>query len=122
MYDDYAIVEPRDGVLVHANHYETEKYKKTDGAYTYIQDSFHRADRLRALIDGAHGSITPEVMMESLSDHAGHPKSICTHVDPAKPAMFASMSLCSLIMIPGEGRMLISFGPPCENEYVEYLL
>ena len=72
--------------------------------------------------DDAHGSITPEVMMEFLSDHAGHPKSICTHVDAAKPAVFASMSLCSFIMIPGEGRMLISSGPPCENEYVEYRL
>lgn len=119
VYDNYALIEPLDGVLVHANHYETEKYKKTDGAYTYIQDSFSRAGRLRALIAGSYGAITPEVMMGFLADHEGLPKSICTHVDGAKEAIFAIKSLCSFIMIPAEERLFISFGSPCENKYVE---
>jgi isopenicillin-N N-acyltransferase-like protein len=120
VYDDHTVIEPKAGMLVHGNHYETDKYKKTDGAYVYIQDSFHRANRLRALIAKSYGSITPETMMEFLEDHEGRPQSICRHVDLEKPDVFATMSLCSFIMIPGEGRMLISNGPPCENEYVEY--
>jgi isopenicillin-N N-acyltransferase like protein len=59
VYDDYTVLEPKDGVLVHANHYETEKYKKVDAAYTYIPHSFTRAERLRQLIAGSHGSLTP---------------------------------------------------------------
>lgn len=108
--------------LVHANHYETEQYKKTDGAAVYIQDSFGRAARLRELIAGGHGSITPEIMMEFLADHAGHPKSVCTHVDTSKPSVMPALSRVSFIMAPGEGRIFISPGPPCEHEYVEYRL
>lgn len=120
IYDDYTIIEPTNGVLVHANHYETEKYKKTDGAAVFIKDSFGRADRLRERIAAFHGSLTPELMMELLQDHSCHPDSICRHVDPAKQPVFASLSLASLIMVPKEGKIFISCGPPCENEYVEY--
>ena len=88
----------------------------------YIQDSFSRARRLRALIAGAYGSLTPDIMMEFLADHEGLPKSICTHVDDTKHGVFAIKSLSSFIMIPEEKRMFISSGPPCENEFVEYRL
>lgn len=119
-YDDHAIIDPAAGVLVHANHYESERFKKTDGAYTYIPDSFHRANRLRQLISEAHGTITPESMMRFLGDHDGHPKSVCTHVDPSVPPVFAALSVASWIMVPEQQRMLVAAGPPCEHEYVEY--
>ncbi len=122
VYDDFAMIEPKGGVLVHANHYETEKYKKGDGAYTYIPDSFSRAGRLRALISGSHGSLTPEKIMAFLADHEGRPKSVCSHVDPAAPAVFASLSRASWVAVPAEGRIFVSAGPPCEYEYVEYAL
>jgi isopenicillin-N N-acyltransferase-like protein len=120
VYDHYAMIEPKEGVLVHANHYETERYKKVDGAYTYIRDSFNRAERLRALISGSYGEITPESMISFLADHEGRPKSVCTHIDPATPPVFAAESVSSFVMIPAEGRMLIAAGQPCETEYVEY--
>jgi isopenicillin-N N-acyltransferase-like protein len=31
------VLEPKAGVLVHGNHCETERFKKTDRAYTYIR-------------------------------------------------------------------------------------
>ncbi|MFZ5451423.1 MAG: C45 family autoproteolytic acyltransferase/hydrolase [Thermodesulfobacteriota bacterium] len=122
VYDDYAVLEPRGGVLVHANHYETEAYTKEDGAHTYIVDSFQRAPRLRQLIEQHYGSLTPELMMTLLADHDGHPNSICRHVDPAKPPELASKSTSSLIMVPAEGKLYLSFGPPCENAYETYTL
>jgi len=122
VYDDYALIEPKDGVLVHANHYETDKFKKTDGAAVYIQDSFGRAGRLRELIAKAYGSITPESMMEFLADHKGYPKSVCTHVDTSMSSAMPALSRASFIMVPGEGRMFISTGPPCEHDYIEYIL
>jgi isopenicillin-N N-acyltransferase-like protein len=121
VYDDYHIMEPVEGILVHGNHYETEKYRKTDGALVYIQDSFGRTGQLRKRMTEMHGSITPEIMTELLTDHAGLPNSVCRHIDATKPG-FESISKASFIMIPAEGRMLISYGPPCENEYVEYSL
>ena len=122
IYDEYTIVDPEDNTLIHANHYETEKYKKDDLAHTYIQDSFGRADRLRELISGSFGSITPKKMMGFLSDHKNHPDSICSHVDKTKPMELASMSKGSFIMIPEELKMYVAFGPPCENQYWEYSL
>ncbi|MDA8098214.1 MAG: C45 family autoproteolytic acyltransferase/hydrolase [Nitrospiraceae bacterium] len=119
-YHECQLMEPVKGVLVHGNHYETDRFKKHDLAYTYIQDSFHRSGRMRELIASAHGTLTPEKMMVILTDHRGHPKSVCTHVDPKVPAVFASLSVASFVMLPAEGKMYIAAGPPCENEFVEY--
>ena len=77
---------------------------------------------MRERIENAYGSITPETMMEILSDHEGHPNSICRHVDPGKPPELASASRASFVMVPAEGLLYIAAGPPCENEYVEYNL
>jgi len=122
VYDGCTVLEPRRGVLVHANHYETGDYAGADGARTYIVDSFQRAPRLRQLIDQHYGSLTPEIMMTLLADHEGHPTSICRHIDPALPPELASRSTASLIMVPAERKMYLSSGPPCKSEYQEYNL
>ena len=122
VYDDYTVLPPENHLLVHANHYETEKYKKDDLAYAYIQDSFQRADRLRELISGSFGAITIKQMMAFLSDHQNYPNSVCRHVDRTKPPEMASMSKGSFIMAPEELKIYIAFGPPCENPFWEYSL
>lgn len=122
VYDGCTVLEPRRGVLVHANHYETDDYTEKDGARTYITDSFQRAPRLRRLIDQHYGDLTPEIMMTLMADHEGHPTSICRHIDPAQPPEFASRSTASLIMVPAEGKIFLSSGPPCKNEYQAYTL
>lgn len=122
IYDGYSVLEPNQGVLVHANHYETPEYAENDGAHTYIPDSFQRAPRLHCLMEQYYGSLTPEIMMMLLADHEGHPNSICRHVDDSKPKEFASMSKASFIMIPAEQKIYICTGPPCENKYEEYVL
>lgn len=119
-YDDYRIINPEDNVLVHANHYETAEYKKNDLAYTYIKDSFGRSKRLRELVSEYFGCITPEHAMDFLRDHAGHPDSICRHVNGRNPGDMASESRASIVMVPEERKVYIAFGPPCENPYYEY--
>lgn len=122
IYDDYTVLQPVNSTLVHANHYETEKYKKKDLAYTYIQDSFGRADRLRELISSSFGKITLKQMMEFLSDHQNYPNSVCTHVDNTKPPEMAAMSKASFVMVPEDLKIYIALGPPCENQYWQYSL
>lgn len=122
IYDDYRILNPQNDTLIHANHYETDDYKKSDGAYVYLPDSFGRAQRMRELITNNTGNITPELMMKIMSDHEHHPKSICTHVDHSQPPELASISRASFIMIPEQLKMYVAFGPPCENQYHEYSL
>jgi len=122
VYDDYRILNPQNDTLVHANHYETDDYKKADGACMYLPDSFGRAQRMRELISKNTGNITPELMMNIMADHEHYPKSICTHVDRSQPPELASISRASFIMIPAQLKMYVAFGPPCENLYHEYSL
>jgi isopenicillin-N N-acyltransferase-like protein len=66
-----------------------------------------------------YGDITPEVMMEILSDHNNYPNSICRHPDDASPTALVSETLSSVIMVPEDRKMFIAYGNPCQNEYVE---
>ncbi len=100
VYDDYTLFHPENHSLVHANHYETEKFKKNDLAYTYIQDSFGRADRFKELVEDSYGRITVEQIMKFLKDHRNYPDSICNHVDKIKPSEMATESRASIIMVP----------------------
>ena len=120
--DDIELVLPEGDVLVHANHYETERFKAGDWTPQLIPDTYARAGRMRERIERDYGSITPETMMGILSDHEGHPNSICRHVDPSKPPELASASRASFVMVPAEGLMYIAAGPPCEYEFMEYRL
>lgn len=122
VYNEYTLLEPEGSVLVHANHYETGAYAQVDAARMYITDSFDRAPRLRSLIREHYGRLTPEMMMELLADHQGHPNSICRHVDPHIPPALASMSAASLVMVPAEGTMYVAAGPPCKNGFSKYTL
>lgn len=120
VYDGYAVLQPEEGVLVHANHYETEAYAVDDVARKYMPDSFERSARMRALIMEHYGSLTPELMMELLADHQGYPYSICRHVDSNVPPALSAMSAASVVMLPAERKMFFASGPPCENGFAEY--
>jgi len=120
--DDINLILPANDVLVHANHYETERFRAVDWTPQLLPDTFARAGRMREQIGRARGKITTGVMMGILADHEGHPNSICRHVDPAKPPELASSSKASFVMVPAEGLMYIAAGPPCEYEFLEYRL
>jgi isopenicillin-N N-acyltransferase like protein len=120
--DDVNLILPEKDVLVHANHYETERFKAADGTPRLIPDTRARSGRMRGLIESAYGRITPEIMMGILADHEGHPNSICRHVDPAMLPELASTSRASFVMVPAEGLMYIAAGPPCEFQFMEYRL
>lgn len=120
--DDIELILPERDVLVHANHYETERFKAGDWTPQLIPDTGARAVRMREKIESAYGEITPETMMGILSDHEGHPNSICRHADPGKPPELASASRASFVMVPAEGLLYIAAGAPCDYEFMEYRL
>ncbi|MCM0755031.1 C45 family peptidase [Desulfovibrio aminophilus] len=115
-------LRPRNGVLVHANHYESEQFRPLDQGLAYMPDSPLRSQRMTRLIADHHGRLGIEEVMEMLRDHDGLPYSICRHPDPNVPPVLATESRASIIMLPGKGVLWISFGPPCENAYQEHLL
>lgn len=126
-YNDYEIILPEDDLMLHSNHYLTERFKDDDmmsllaetGYLSPIMatESFQRYDRIRSLMYQDYGRITLPTAMQVLADHEHHPFSICRHDETGS---YPSTTLASFIMVPTEGTIYIASGHPCEHEYVRY--
>lgn len=118
---DIEVLHPELNNLVHANHYLTERFKPYEFFSAYVPDSYLRYARLKQLVHANYGQITPRMMMTFLSNHKGFPKSICTHADPDSN-LPPSVTLASIVMVPGEKKMYVACGNPCETDYLEYTI
>lgn len=126
-HDDYEIIEPKDDLLLHSNHYLTERFKDDDlmslmAEMGYIApimatESFPRYDRMRSLMYQDYGRITLQTAMQALADHENYPFSICRHDESGS---YPSTTLTSFIMVPEERAIYIASGHPCEHEYIRY--
>jgi len=121
---DLEIQYPERGILTHANHFKTERFKNDDLAWLVIPDAYIRSHRLYQLMDGHHGELTVELMQQLLQDHNNYPSAVCRHGNPKAPLEIARLmkTLISIISCPAERKAYISVGNPCENEYFEYSL
>jgi isopenicillin-N N-acyltransferase-like protein len=117
--DDYSVLAPEKDVLVHANHYHTDRFKKGELVYQGSPGSYIREPRLKRLIETHHGDITVEMMMQFMSDHNNYPRSICNH--PSGNSQYQG-TLASVIMVPEDKCIYVSGGPPCQYDYLEYRL
>lgn len=118
IHNDFEILYPERDMLLHSNHYITERFKAVDTAPQLQPDSYYRLDRIRSLMNQHYGQLNVEIIMEILADHDHQPNSICRHVDQRDP--ISSMTLASFIMLPSEGVIYIAAGNPCGYEYVKY--
>ncbi|MEJ2639326.1 MAG: C45 family autoproteolytic acyltransferase/hydrolase [Desulfosarcinaceae bacterium] len=121
----HQVIEPQNGVVAHANHYETAAFQSGDLYPHVVPCSPARSRRMRSLIEGElteteDEALTAETMMAILRDHQGYPHSICRHVDPHQTAGMPSLTNASIVMLPREGRMFVAAGPPCENDYQRF--
>jgi isopenicillin-N N-acyltransferase-like protein len=118
VHDDFEILNPERGLLLHSNHYVTERFEAVDTAPELQPDSYQRLDRIQSFMNQHYGNINVDIAMEILADHDHHPNSICRHVDTTVPV--SSETLASFIMVPEEQSIYIAAGHPCECEYVRY--
>lgn len=118
IHNDFELLYPERDMMLHSNHYITERFKKEDTAQQLQPDSYHRLDRIHSLMDQHYGHINTEIVKKILADHDENPYSICRHIDSKVP--ISSKTLASFIMVPGEGTIYIAAGNPCEYEYVRY--
>lgn len=118
VHNDFEMIYPGKDLLLHSNHYITERFKNSDIAPVYIPDSYHRLDRITTLMNQHYGRINPEIAMDIMADHDNHPHSICSHIDIN--SQFPSSTLASFVMVPEEGAIYIAAGNPCEYEYIRY--
>lgn len=113
---------PTDGVLVHANHFRYFVPKQIEGTYRYVSpDSLYRTGRIEQVLARAGGATTAEGMRllirEALSDHFGHPDSVCNHPNENDPWWDRNETVASSIVDLTTGEYWIAHGNPCENEY-----
>ena len=112
---DYEPLYAEDGYHVHTNHYTSLPMRHFEADRQWIASSIVRYNRGRRLLKGNLGKITVQTMMEALSDHVGHPRSICRHGTGVKTTFSVVIDLSSL-------TMYLAWGNPCEEEYAEYTL
>ena len=116
-------LHPRAGILVHGNHYlGPVPPQLADHHRPRPVDSLYRVPRLeQALGDVRFADGTAETRRRigaAVSDHFGHPHSVCTHADPATPAIMQWSTLLSSCVDLTTGEYLIAAGQPCSAPYL----
>ena len=119
---DVDIQYPFDGILTHANHFKTERFKSNDLAPILVPDSYIRSPRMFRLMEEHRGNISVDLMKQFFQDHSNYPNAICRHQNPKGllPISRIMKTLISIISCPGDQKVYIAAGNPCETEYVEY--
>ena len=114
------IIPGRDGLYAHANHTVAARFKPwvtaANDATQRKGASEHRDRRLYELMEQDRGRLTPQLMMQKLSDHANYPASICSHRDRDYHTTSA------VVVEPTRGRLHVTRGAPCQNWPVTYQL
>lgn len=118
--DDYDFIAPQDGVLIHTNHFTSQRLPVRDLGKDEFPDSLIRIQRAEKVVRPRIGEITVETFKEAFCDHFNYPDSICRHADARDDEPLHVESVASVIMDLTDRRMLVSYGPPCANPYKEY--
>lgn len=113
------------GFLAHSNHYLCGPHACQENFDQSLPDSFPRLERMQTMIREKYGSIIVDDVKGFLSDHSGHPVSICRHPhdgygDSILPPDGKTVS--AIIAEPASGRLHVALGNPCEKPFVEYTL
>ncbi len=113
---------PRDGVLVHGNHYRygvppaiVDTYQPSSVDSLWRVPAVERGlARVRQAVDSA---AVHRVVHETMSDHFGHPLGVCAHAAPADAATVRYKTIMSSLVDLTTGEYRVVRGNPCENDY-----
>ena len=90
---------------------EDRAFDREDSATWYAWDR-HR--RVNEILEERRGSLSVDACFDMLSDHEGTPRSICRHEENLTPYK-NNLSNAGIVAEPLEGRLHISYGPPCRS-------
>lgn len=113
-----ARIAPRDGLLVHANHFLDQALAggEAEQPEAWLPGSRGRLDHAtraapRELADG----------LSLLGDHTPDPRAICRHDEPpGEPGRPLVDTVVSVAMRPGVPELRVAAGQPCEFAFVGY--
>jgi isopenicillin-N N-acyltransferase-like protein len=113
---------PTDGVLVHANHFQSFIPPQIENDYKpFAIDSLYRVPRidkgLRAAGTANGVAAFREEVRSTMADHFGAPNSVCNHPDPTRHSADRYSTVISSLVDLTTGEYAYTPGLPCENEY-----
>jgi isopenicillin-N N-acyltransferase-like protein len=113
---------PKDGVLVHTNHFRYFVPKQIEESYRYFSpDSLYRAERIEQVLaragEARDGAAMRALIREAMSDHFGRPDSVCNHPNPDDPWWDQNETVASSVVDLTSGEYWIAHGNPCEHDY-----
>jgi isopenicillin-N N-acyltransferase-like protein len=114
---EWDFIYPEKGVIVHTNHFHSERLRPIDTNVSLFPDSLVRFGRARQKMMDRAGKIIVEDFKEVFRDHVNYPCSICRHPDARDPEVEHFQTVASIIMNLTTKEVHIAAGPPCQNEY-----
>ena len=116
-------VHPRDGLLVHANHWlsPVALSKLTDTGIASTPDSLYRDLRVRGLLEPHIGRIDRETVQTALFDNFASPWSVCR---PPRQSLASNLTatVAMVVMEPALGVMEVAMLPSLNREFTRYHL
>ena len=107
---------PTDGVLLHTNHFRSERFTGSDVGQWLMPDSPFRLDRLAARIADAP-TLSLDTFREALADHADYPSGVCCHPDARSARLDQGATVASILMDLDTKTMWVADGHPCVTPY-----
>lgn len=121
--DESFLVQPQDGILVHANHWQSPiaLSKLKDMGPEATPDSLYRDLRVRQILESQRGALGLEAMREAFFDDWQSPWSVCR---PPRMNLGGNLSatVAMILMKPGDGIMEICPLPALNRSFTRYTL
>lgn len=116
----HGVLEPTDGVLVHANAFLAHIPEQIEDSYRPSSpDSLIRAPRLESHLRRVRETTSTEgtraAIAAGLADHFNHPNSVCAHPDPNDGGKWETVA--SAVVDLTTGDYLVAPGNPCEHAF-----
>ena len=120
--DSLRLIDPVDGVLVHANHLvDPKETRVSEPANPRRHLSEFRHSRMEKLLN-EQKPLNVDIVQEILKDHDHQPQSLCRHRDDSLPESQHTITKTAMIMDLEERKMWVTNGQPCKTEFEEFAL
>lgn len=119
--DIHILRDPGTGIVTHTNHCLHPDLVPINEDFPELIESHPRKRRIDRLLADAPRPLQLEDLQNALRDHDSAPCSICRHANDHPETGFW-VSVFSVIIEANTGRMHVSRGNPCENDYEIYTL
>jgi len=120
-----ARIRPRDGAIVHANHFcRAEELGVWEPLLEERTSTFQRHARMEGFLTGTTGQRKLSLLdvKAFLRDHEGRPNSICRHPETGRKRAEWYETIASIVLDVSSRRLDIADGTPCESDYGSFRL